>query len=134
MVAFENDVLRVLYLAQIIVSAQVNALSFMRGELRSRHLVNDVEIQMGITRALRCHDAPVRILNGELRLHDPETRPLLHALEHVIYSRPALTLHALTHRCKIILLAHVLLSPAYWDVVVICVSVDPTYILIGSSP
>jgi len=37
MVAFENDVLRVFHLAQIIVAAQVNALSFMTGELRSRH-------------------------------------------------------------------------------------------------
>jgi hypothetical protein len=89
---------------------------------------------MGGTRALSRHDAPVRILNRELRLHDPEARPLLHALEHGIYSRPPLALHAVTQRRTIILLTGILLNPAAWNLVVLCVSVEPAYLVIGSSP
>ena len=65
------DGLRVFHLVAVVVATQVHTLAL---------IVDDVEVQMHVARALRGNDTPGGILDRVFRFHDSEARPLLQAL------------------------------------------------------
>src|SRR6266851_1836175 len=89
---------------------------------------------MSIARTLAAEDAIVCIADGIFGCRRTEVGAHLHALEDEIDAEAVAPLHLLQAGTHVIFLAHALLGPLDWNVVITGKGLDPVMVLVGALP